>query len=991
MKAEHHHKIRHLLIAAMIALTGLTAPRTFASSEPRIGSVPLFDPKPFKSTTSPAQAMLENLLTPLVGPMKFNGPKAKQYIMQVFEEEPVLKRYFPTAAERDALGNGARELFEREIGRLDSHEAANKTVQRLTRYMSDAIMNRVFQKMHLTDSARRDEWKNRFAYEVSSCTEMTQTATESLQCVDSFKAAMKPNIGLALVYELSHDNLMSTAPDASGLMKRLDSQYRKCITPKGDLENCVKDTIRAGILDLAMGKVKDTISPLFGKKERLNAAVAAIQPPFDACLKRTLNREDIDKTQLQGCIDTLAIDAGSATVSEKLMYDPLLRKHYDEKTRKKYSIAQQQDFRKCGVQQQAQGNRANGVVVLTSCQELVTNNMTYKTAEKVMFEAALKIMKNGDLAKTATQVGMTSVNHCWDKYQTSAPREACLRRGVKAVASEIASVLFDKGVGTEYLAARPGQKTVLLDHFDDCVARVMPANISQAKNLSNDLNQCAGPTRRESALDVADFKIRKGGGAYLSSSEMNKLLDQRLSGEFAQCLGPSPDDEKLKSCALRLTQGSAGDIAAIALPAQIRKQMPPASNPEQAKDFEEKIAKVSSTLTGAFRKCMMTKLADAFKADPVIDACARESGKSIADFIANIQFDSKVLPIYADDKPEGERLRGAILGELDRCINAIGPMVLSQFIDEMKKCGTVMTDRTILLLARDQVEKILKEQNLSQRAQQIRDEAGNLATCPTGLEDISNLEKQIKALMSSVGEIIKSYVDYDVLTAKKDLNSLLLEINKELQTVGPPDARKRMLDWMIKNTHIMDQFLKAYVKQQTVIALQNMPEHDRPSPALITKITDRKSLDAIFGTPRGFEILNSIVSEILEPIVVDSKGFNEPQIKTSLKNIEVRIRDMLTDSPQFGTALINESVSNQLKDLPWYKKLGARIFYGSKSLNWDELKKTQKGQQAEQYIRDNIVRPQIQQQPLTPEQDKERRATAEKMIRESMSSLRRWD
>lgn len=243
----------------------------------------------------------------------------------------------------------------------------------------------------------------------------------------------------------------------------------------------------------------------------------------------------------------------------------------------------------------------------------------------------------------------------------------------------------------------------------------------------------------------------------------------------------------------------------------------------------------------------------------------------------------------------------------------------------------------------------------------------------------------VDGTLQGLARMFKDYIDYDALKADHDLDAVLKSIAADLRTVGPEQARERLVETLIERG-AMDQFIKSFVRGGVADSLDSLPQDEKFSAEVRAKLLQKGVYEELFRGPAGQQMQQAAVEQIVKPVLIEGKSLAEPALVQAKNNLRARVAHRLADMPAFGDVLIQVSIQRQMDDLGAATRLFARVLYGSDSLKWAKVRMTPKGREAETYIRDQILKPKMVEGSLSKEEEARRMEVAKEMVTKAVKS-----
>ncbi len=607
------------------------------------------------------------------------GDIAVKYFMDLSKDlsseldGPDLKAYFASESDRKKLVDEVMTHVNRNIfaDGVDN-SSAREAVIYIGNQLIGSIAEKVWKSEGATDEARLRAWRKKILSPMNRCFAVTETYTEAQSCIEAVKTDLISNIGMVLAYELTRQEIAPRAQSQS-LREQLPEMARttfwSCKTQRGGaVDACVLSGVRAAIRSVA----DETLTSIMKESkfsQRLQTTVKqSTLPGFDRCLTSARNKE-----QILACSDKLTQDAGGEisfhSVQLKLAgSDSIPQKKKDETAR-----FARTEFMTCFVK----------LKNTDACSKVVTNKVIRQVVE-IEFAATVAEKLPGDDKSQALTLARSELNRCWDDNASAHRRESCLRSGVKTLTIALTKEILKKEATPAALTATPDLVERVTQTLPECLDQNLPANISESKNLEAQIGKCTGPLTREAALLVARAEVKSALSGNLPEVEVARVIERRVDGKFATCLGPSPTSPKLAECTFQLKT----DVARLAprriFQAEVEKIAKDHSTPEifqskAIKDGLEKIYSIHAT-------CINTNADpnNAKTTDKAIDSCLRDSVQRFALLIARSELEVQAKDLQESRNNVVNEQMQSLQGCLDHANKAAEN--LSAFTTALDRC-----------------------------------------------------------------------------------------------------------------------------------------------------------------------------------------------------------------------------------------------------------------------------------------------------------------
>ncbi|NUM89542.1 MAG: hypothetical protein HUU37_10090, partial [Bdellovibrionales bacterium] len=564
---------------------------------------------------------------------------------------PDLKQYFRSEAEKKALVDRILSVVNSSIfGSAGvTNDSAREAVVYIGNQLIGSIAEKVWKSEGVNDEARMKPWRKRILEPMNRCFQATETYTEAQSCIEAVKKDVISNIGMVLAYELTRQEI---APRSEKLREQLPEAARttfwSCRVQKGGaVDACVLSGVRSAIRSVA----DETLARIMQESKfspKLQGSVKSTHlPVFDRCLSSAKN-----KAEILVCSDKLTQFAGSEISYHMVQQRLSGMDSVPKKKRAEISSFARDEFRSCF------GTLKN----TDTCGKIVTNKVIRNVVESEFESAATGRLEPAAIAEPLA-LAKSELQRCWDDRAPPAQRESCLRRGVKALTLAITQEILRKEATPAAKNDHPGFVEKFLGDLTGCLEKRIPANISEAKNLEAGIGECTGPLTREAAMLIARSEVRASLSGNLPAVEVDRVIERRVDGVFATCLGTSPDSPRLADCAFQLKT----DVARLAPRKIFQREMDKlaGNHPEffQSREMRDGLEKIYSLHAACINRTADPN--NAKKTDKAIDACLRESVERFALFAAKVELGIQAKDVSDSARP---RLVDDLLQVLGTCL-----------------------------------------------------------------------------------------------------------------------------------------------------------------------------------------------------------------------------------------------------------------------------------------------------------------------------------
>lgn len=724
------------------------------SPEERIRNVSLisvkrYDPSRAGSFTRAMKAAGSSVLSTTVGTIVVNYVDLKEALSAKLKENKELSGYFSDSEQENLAARVAKKV-ESEVGGVVSNADAVRAIRSSGTTLLEAITDRVLQKEGVNSTAARQAWSRKIARAFDSCGQKSKTYFEAQGCLDSAVASVSQNIGLAMVYEMTAQELVPSlreSPVAQTLPTELDKKYRSCkglLGNEGGVKDCVLRTMRIGVSTVTDLVLRKSLAPHFRGAE-LEKVRAAGWNPFQACLGKSTAGNAIRQ-----CIDRLAIDTGAASVEEKARTETAVVEIFPDASRRAELAREKKAvFLGCAENALKKDLRRNGVLDIDGCQNTVENQLTYTVLLHAFRSSVAESLGGGDSQLNAVvSRGKEALDRCWRDDQDAAKRTSCVRGAVVALAHATSQRNLERDMPAKLLQDDPSLKASLLDEYDRCLDKELPADLVKSPERGKKLDHCSGDLRRKAALHSAEFKVRNAFAAKMQKADLDSLVQAKVHGEFARCLGRTPAQGELRSCGVVLTREAAKLAGAILIPTEVRTFL---AKSQKALSLEENqaIDRFLQKNVLELQACLDrdVTLARSEQSDALAEGCFKESIRETVLFLARTKFDSDTAKLYSSEKsPQRDGMRDRFLAQLGTCIGPKGAREASsidEFLSRSYRCADEGAQSVTREVARDQVSFAI-EQYAPGNDKLRKDLLAGFDGCMAGLPKQSSDENKLK-------------------------------------------------------------------------------------------------------------------------------------------------------------------------------------------------------------------------------------------------------
>jgi hypothetical protein len=846
------------------------------------------------------------------------------------------------------------------------------------------MADRILETEGVKDQQRRNAWVLKILEPFNSCIATSlDSQFDAKHCMSALTAGLVPNIGMAIVHELSKTNLSSSLPEAEQATFNLSqvTTYQTCLgdflpkaTPK-NVNSCALIAMKKGVESITEKKLASTLKSSSSSPEASDKIKENVWAPFDGCVKNvgsnTPNPIPLAQ-QFSSCIDQLVVQTGTQIVSDKVEHTPALRLAFSAAEVKNLSSEKALQFKKCSENLVKKDIRKNGVIDTSTCENAITNDLVYQTVLKKFNQSALDQVKGTSIDPGLLQdEGKKILDNCWKQNQAATQREACLRKSTIEFSIKVAERRLDFSVPKEIASRKKIQKDALAN-FRTCLEKRVPLNISEEEHLTEKMDPCTSTLLRSATNTVVEESIdtalneNLGNKKDLDLSADRAKLKTQILANFKECLIGKTD---LAPCTDQVTKEATLTIALAAGRVSRGQQLP--KSPTPSSDYlaiENKLKTCTTTiLTGV-------------ELSKHLDDCKKSFVIEMARTIGIEKFNTTLKDLLGTKKYE-ESLPHTVtmLQKYNKCLDD-----LYKDYKDVSIC-TDQLGRDGELVFKDNVNQWMSSEEKDAATEAIKAQFVDFLPCLSGLlpaggkSPAAKVEKDVAPLMEVIAKLIAQYIEYSPENAKQDIEELIAQFAKDMHdSTDSAVARKNIVDLLYKNG-AFDQFLKSYVRKIVGDSFAKIPDSFLPK-ALKDSLISKENFDAIFNSTEGKKIKEAVLNQLINPIIVDGKSGSSPEAVASTADITNQVTRLLINSPYFGEKIIASQVQGSLDNMNALKGLFVKIVYGSNALDWQKVRMTPEGQIAENYIKENIMTPKFKMITVTAEDTKKYNDEAERLV-----------
>lgn len=553
--------------------------------------------------------------------------------------------------------------------------------------------------------------------------------------------------------------------------------------------------------------------------------------------------------------------------------------------------------------------------------------------------------------------------------------DVCFKNSIRMLAGHIAGIAFESGMRVHL--KRRADLSRFTDEFraefESCLREKDAPSFSVNDYVAN-IDTCRGRLTTAYTLKIGKKQLTEAAGENIEDAGRRLKIEGELFQQFGSCLGAKSDNKTINRCADTLKRNATYAIALESAAAQAKKILNDGPPPREMEALNKKLD-----------ACLKSNR------DP--DACAREHALSLAKLLGSLKLRFALSDALGKDDYFSSASRVKELeGTFFRCVESLpGEEADAAFVAALKDCGDQLENAGIDFV-QERLAGWLSKERTPAAAAPLSDVLVTALPCLDAVipgkavneQALNNIDPE--GILESVAKFAGSYINYDAQRAGQDFDKVLRQLIADLEAAGPVGARQKLLDLLVKEG-MVDQFLKSMVRAEIVKKLGALAPEDRLSPRLEALLTSNETLDAAMTPELMARFRPFMADKLLKPLLIEGKSLNAPEQRAARKALENQVAESLLDTAQFGEALVRGSIEQNVRNqssgfmtpVTWaLTKLGTHNF------DWDAVRATPAGAAAEAYVKDQVIRPMVLGEELTPDQLASRRAEAKRLVMEAV-------
>lgn len=547
--------------------------------------------------------------------------------------------------------------------------------------------------------------------------------------------------------------------------------------------------------------------------------------------------------------------------------------------------------------------------------------------------------------------------------------ESCIGKSIQDVSLALGVKVLDQRA-REALGTTVDES--IRNEFRDDLAKCV-SNIT-IKNYRESIDACEQKLTRDYTVKVARQAIKDVLEDGLPDDPQGRsIIEGKLEKQLNE-IARANDPQEVDRLVADLKRSAAFEIATRAVNQEAQKQF-------GSKKLPKEFTNAETNLKKEFKKCLAQS-----KVPPTV--CAKQYASAIIKKIASIKLRAQIAEFNKANKLKANpKLRSDLENYFNTCIDRIQTNELNEeFKAAVEACVAEVEKKGFVLIAKNEVMPKVTAQTKNaatrQKTEMIIEEAVECLSELNGLGLASNNKSgNIKDLLKTV----QAYFEYDPNTANRSLEAALQDIKKDLEKYGSEAAQERLIDNLARHG-VIDQLLKASIRDQVKEGFHSIKASDLPSRRVLNQILQSNNFNKIFTPSVMAKIRPMFIDKVLKPVLLQGKSMNSREVLAATSKLKNEVSLILAQSPHFGRMIANASVQKQLNQLDGMTRFFAHMMYGERALNWDRVPDSPAKRKAQSYIQNELIYPKIAGKTLSRAEEARRHKIAQDLVTEAIKS-----
>jgi hypothetical protein len=579
-----------------------------------------------------------------------------------------------------------------------------------------------------------------------------------------------------------------------------------------------------------------------------------------------------------------------------------------------------------------------------------------------------------------------SNKECIDKKSTNEVMDqvnSCIKGSVKKIAYFFGDIQFSKSVGDMYSGRDADKKNVeekFRKSLGECLATKDEKSFS-IEDYTKNLYTCSDKVSTSMSLIIGQDQIDTSLNQYLKDrpgvdlKEKRDSIRTKLMSEFKSCMSSS---KKQSNCIDDLKKSATQDIVINYGHIETKVQMNADKTPTKLKPVEDK-----------FMSCTDSKLEGPALAAQ-LDECTKGFALDFARELGTLKLNYLLKQTLGTDGFQAQKNEiESVLNAYNQCLDNLKSIKMSDGLtSKLTVCTDGLTNRGTNLV-KSNINQWMTTDEKDAATVMIKQEFSNFLPCLSNMLPSSpysqQLQQNVESNVKPLANLLAHYIEYNPENAKQTLDGIIQKLSVDLNDVSATKKAKVDLLNFLYESGGLDQFLKAIVRGTVKDSLVDVPEKD-VSKELREVLLKKQNFEEIFNSSEGAKIKDIVMNNLLRPALIDGADMKGAAFQSNMNAIKDNVIKLLVNAPSFGEQAITISIQQQISDMPGVTKFFAKTLYGGDSLNWEKVRRTPAGIEAEAYIKETVLTPKFKGEVLSAEESKKRMAEAEKRVKAAVKA-----
>lgn len=539
-------------------------------------------------------------------------------------------------------------------------------------------------------------------------------------------------------------------------------------------------------------------------------------------------------------------------------------------------------------------------------------------------------------------------------------RDISLALGVKVLdqrAREALGTTLDESIRNEFR-----------DDLAKCVSDIT------FKNYRESIDACERKLTRDYTVKVARQALKDVLESGLPDDPQGRSIIEGKLEKQLNAIARAEDPSEVDRLVADLKRTAAFEIATRALNQEAQKQFGKKKLPKEYTSAENK-------LKAELKKCLAQG-----KVPPTV--CVKKYASALIKKIASIQLRDQIAKFNkANKRKANKNLQSDLEKHFNACIDRIQtPELNEEFKAAVEACIAEVEKKGFVLIAKNEVMPKVRAQTKNKATRKKTEEViEQAAECLSELNGLGLAAGNKSGNIVDLLKTVQAYFEYDPNAANQSLEAALRDIKNDLQKYGSKAAQERLIDNLARHG-VVDQLLKASIRDQVKEGFNSIKASDLPSRRVLNQILHTNNFNKIFTPSVMAKIRPAFIQNVLKPVLLQGKSMNSREVAAATSKLKNQVSLILAQSPHFGRMIANASVQKQLNQLDGMTRFFAHMMYGERALNWDRVPDSPAKRKAQSYIQNELIYPKIAGKRLSRAEEARRHRIAQDLVTEAIKA-----